>query len=49
VILRGLKRGAIANRLKEKALTRVFGFATIPIGLRMIVSYFLPQAMDESS
>jgi len=33
---------AIANRLKEKALARIFGGVMILIGLRMIASYFLP-------
>ena len=31
---------AIANRLKEKALARIFGLAMILIGLRMIASFF---------
>jgi len=42
-VIAGTQLGAaIANRLKEKALTRIFGFVIILIGLRMIASYFLP-------
>jgi len=32
---------AIANRLREKILARLFGFIMILIGLRMVASYFL--------
>jgi len=41
-VIAGTQLGAaIANRMKEKALTRIFGLAIILIGLRMIASYFL--------
>jgi len=42
-VIAGTQLGAaVASRLKEKALTRIFGFVIILIGLRMITSYFLP-------
>jgi len=41
-VIAGTQLGAaIANRLKEKVLTRIFGLVIILIGLRMIASYFL--------
>lgn len=41
-VMAGTQLGAaVAKKMKEKALARIFGFVIILIGLRMIVSYLL--------